>query len=145
MAVRKLMAKRRYLARTSLIVAGFTVILTVSFIGAMAVMTGEATRAMDRLPYYILLAAVVFVATILRLEEAGYDGRSVLTAAVTVGVLGFILILLDGEGLWFALQHPDDILLSQLLIYFLAAATIATGLGYWGLRHWREFARQARL
>lgn len=145
MGVRSWARQREYLARTSLLVAVFTVILTTNFVGTMAILTDEAAAVATRLPYYVLLAAIVFVATILLLEEGRYDGRSVLTAAITAGVLGFVFISLGGEGVVYAIRNPGEILTSQLLIYFIAAAVIATGLGYWGLRHWREFAAQARL
>lgn len=139
MGVRGLVEQREYLARTSLLVAIFTVVLTTNFVGTMALLTDEAAGVNTRLPYYVLLAAIVFVGTILLLEEARYGGRTVLTAAVTAGVLGFVFIFLGGEGIVFMLRNPGDILTSQLLIYFLAAAVIATGLGLWALRHWREF------
>lgn len=133
-----------YFLRTSLLVAAFTVVLTTNFVGAMGLLTGAVTGTTGRLQYYVLAAAVVFVAVILILEASGYDGRRVLTAAVTAAVLGFVFIALGAEGLVFAWNDPDAILTSQLLVYFVAAAVIGTGLGYWGLRHWREFARQAR-
>ena len=130
-----------YLLRTSLLVAAFTVILTTNFIGSMALLTDQAPGAAGRLPYYVLLAAFTFVATIMILEESRYDGRSVLTASVTAAILGFVLISLGGEGIIFVVRNPGDILISELLIYFITAAAIGTGLGYWVLRHWREFAR----
>ncbi|MFP4590961.1 MAG: hypothetical protein ACLFMX_07745 [Halobacteriales archaeon] len=130
---------RRYILRTSLLVAAFTVVLTTNFVGLMALLTEQPDAVADRVPYYVLAGAVVFVATILQLEGAGYDGRTVLTAAVTAAVLGFVFIGLGLEGLLFAWSNPDDIIGSQLVVYFIAAAAIATGIGYWVLRHWREF------
>ncbi len=135
---------REYLVRTTILVCIFTVVLTTNFIGIMSFITEGAPGATGRLPLYVLLTSVVFVAAIIILEMSQYDGRSVLTASVTAGVLGFIFISLGGEGLVYAWRNPDDVITSQLLVYFIAAAVIGTGLGYWGLRHWREFARQAR-
>jgi hypothetical protein len=40
----------------------------------------------------------------------------------------------------YAVTDPDEIVASQVLVYFVAAALICTGVGVWGLRHWREFA-----
>lgn len=133
-----------YYIRTTVLVAAFTVILTTNFVGAMGLLTGQVTGTTERLPFYVLLGAIVFVGTILVLEASGYDGRAVLTAAVTASAFGFVFVVLGGEGLVFAWHDPDAILTSQLLVYFVAAAVIGTGLGYWGLRHWREFARGAR-
>lgn len=133
---------RRYIVRTSLLVAAFTVVLTANFVGLMGLLTEQPPAAGGRVPFYVLAAAVVFVAAILLLETVGYDGRTVLTASMTAAVLGFVLVGLGVEGVIFAVANPDAIIASQLLIYFLAAAVIATGVGYWGLRHWREFATQ---
>lgn len=146
MSIESWYAKRTYAVRTSLLVVAFTVILTTNFVGAMALLTEESLTITDRLPFYVLLAAIVFVATILILELAGnYDGRIVISTAITAGVLGFIFIFFGGEGIRHILLNPGEILTSHLLVYFLAAATIATGLGYWGLRHWREFANSRQL
>lgn len=132
------------MVRTSLLVAAFTIILTTNFVGLMGLVTEQPGAATDRAPFYFLGAAVIFVAAILLLETAGYDGRTVLSASVTAAVLGFVFVGLGIEGLIFAWEHPDEIITSQLLVYFLSAAVIATGIGYWALRHWREFATQHR-
>lgn len=129
-----------YFARTSGLVVLFTIVLTTNFIGVMALLTGEASGTMARLPWYVFLAAVVFVAVIIVMEAADAAGQLVLRAAVTASVLGFGLIVLAGEGVVFAVEQPSDVFNSRLLLYFLSAAVIATGLGYWALRHWREFS-----
>ncbi|MFW6449000.1 MAG: hypothetical protein ACOC0X_05610 [Halobacteriota archaeon] len=135
---------RRNLLRSSLLVAGFTVVLTTNFVGLMALLTEQPESVSGRIPYYVLAGAVVFVAVILELEGVGHDGRTVLSAAVTAGVVGVVLIGLGLEGLRFAWSNPEALIASQLLVYFLAAAAIATGLGYWVLRHWREFVGPGR-
>lgn len=130
--------------RTVILVAIFTVVLTTNFIGIMSFITEGAPGATGRLPMYVLATSVVFVASIILLELSEYDGRSVLTASLTAGILGFVFITLGGEGLVYAWRDPDDVITSQLLVYFVAAAVIGTGLGYWALRHWREFTRRSR-
>ncbi len=137
-------ADRRYMLRTSILVAAFTVVLTADFVGLMALLTERPAATSGRVPYYVLAAAIVFVAAILLLETAGYDGRTVLTASVTAAVGSVVLVGLGVEGIIFGWANPDEIIASQLLVYFLAAAVIATGVGYWALRHWREFASQTR-
>lgn len=134
---------RQYILRTSVLVAAFTLILTTNFVGLMGLLTERPAATSGRIPYYVLAGAVLFVGAILLLETAGYDGRTVLTAAVTAATLGFVLVGLGAEGVIFAWHNPEAIIASQLLVYFLAAAVIATGVGYWALRHWREFARQS--
>lgn len=130
---------REYFARTSALVVAFTVVLTVNFVGIMAIITGDATGTTGRFPWYVFLTAVVFVAVILAMEAAGADGRLVIQSAVTAAVIGFVLIVFGGEGIAYAVTNPDGIIDLRLLLYFLSAAVIATGVGYWGLRHWREF------
>lgn len=136
-------ARHDYFLRTSLLVSVFTVVLTINFVGAMAIITGEATDTGSRLPLYVFSAAVVFVSVIVVLEAAEYDGPSVLITAVTACLLGFVFIAFGGEGVMYALTDPEAVFDSQLLIYFASAAVIATGVGYWGIRHWREFTRGA--
>ena len=69
------------------------------------------------------------------------DGRSILATAGGVALVVFVVVSLAGEGLVFASDNPGEVVLSELFLYFLAAGLIGTGLGYWGLRHWREFVR----
>lgn len=134
--------ERRYMLRTAALVVAFTAILTTNFIGLMGLVTDGPSAASGRVPFYVLAAAVVFVAALLLLETAEYDGRTVLTASVTAAALGGVLVGLGVEGLIYAWSNPDEVVASQVLVYFLAAAVIATGVGYWGLRHWREFVNQ---
>lgn len=134
-----------YFARTSALVVAFTVVLTTNFIGLMALFTGEAAGTTGRLPWYVFLTAVVFVAVIIVMEAADAEGRLVIRAAVTTAVIGFILIVFAGEGIIYAFEQPGDVFTSRLLLYFLSAAVIATGLGYWVLRHWREFSDTNRV
>ncbi len=136
---------REYYARTSALVVIFTVILTTSFVGIMSLITGDATDTARRIPWYVFFTAVVFVGIILVMEAANSEGRLVIRAAVTSALLGFLLIILAGEGIIYAITHPDEVFNSRLLLYFLSAAVIATGLGYWALRHWREFTKSPRI
>lgn len=129
-----------YVARTIGLVVVFTVVLTTNFIGVLALVTGEVTNTTGRLPWYVFLTAVVFVAVIIVMEAADADGRLVIQSAVTAGAIGFLLIVLAGEGIVYAIYSPEDVFNLRLLLYFLSAAVIATGLGYWALRHWREFS-----
>lgn len=145
MSLRRRPTTREYMARTSLLVAVFTVVLTINLVGIMAVITGEVTGTTGRFPWYVLLTAIAFVAVILIMEAAEADGALVIRAAVTAAAIGFVFIVFGGEGLIFAWEEPEEVFDSQLLLYFMSAAVIATGLGYWLLRHWREFNRGSRL
>lgn len=136
-------ATREYFARTSALVVVFTIFLTTNFVGIMAIVTEGTTGTMDRFPWYVFLTAVIFVSVILIMEAADSDGHMVIRAAVTASLLGFVLVIFGGEGIIYAVERPDEVFNSRLLLYFLSAAVIATGLGYWGLRHWREFSKAA--
>lgn len=129
-----------FLVRAGALVAGSTLVLTAGFVGLVALATGEATGVTARLPAYVLAMAVTFVATVILLEERRRGGETVLLTAGGLALAGFAVVGFGGEGITYALRYPDRIVASQLLFYFLAAGLIATGLGYWGARHWRELA-----
>lgn len=121
-----------------------TLALTASFVGLLALLTGEAADLGARLPLYVLVMAVVFVAAIVFSELRARDGRVVLLSAGAVAIGSLVLVTLAGEGIVYAAREPDAVIASTLVFYFLAAGLIATGLGYWGARHWREFATARR-
>lgn len=128
--------------RLSAFVAVSAVVLTANFIGIVAVISGDVSSIGDRVPWYILAASVVFVATILLLDTSGMDGKSIIVTAPIVAVVSFVLVIFGVEGVRHAVENPDSIFFSQVILYFVAAAMVATGLGYWGVRHWREFVGQ---
>lgn len=127
-------------ARIVLGVAGLTVLLTCAFVGVLAFASPETPDVGSRLGFYVLAMAVVFVVAVVRLDDREREGTTVLSAVAVVAVLAFFLVGLAVEGVIYAVENPGDLVASQLLLYFLAAALICTGLGVWGLRHWREFA-----
>jgi hypothetical protein len=134
---------RQRVARVAVLVGACTVVLTASFVGVLALLSGDSGSLGRRLPLYVLVMAVVFVAVILRVEDGrrgGADGSSVLRSAAALSMTAFVLVTLSGEGMAYALRYPGRVLASELLLYFLAAGLIGTGLGYWGLNHWREYA-----
>lgn len=136
---------REVFVRIGLGVVLSTLTLTASFVGLLALLTGEATDIGSRLPLYVLAMAVAFVATIVFWELRARDGRVVLFSAGAVSVGTLVLVTLSGEGIVYTAREPEAVIASTLLFYFLAAGLIATGLGYWGARHWREFATVRRL
>jgi hypothetical protein len=126
------------------VVVGSTLVLTATFIGVVALVSGGNPRLGTRLPFYVLAMALGFVAWVVASEQRygkRADGRSVLGTAAATSLVVFVVVTLAGEGLVFASDNPGEVVLSELFLYFLAAGLIGTGLGYWGLRHWREFAR----
>jgi O-antigen ligase len=131
-------------ARAALGVAGLTVLLTCAFVGLLAFVSGARPAVGARLPYYLLVAGVVFVAVLYRVDSREREGTRVLSSVTAVAVAAFLLTGLAVEGLLYAARNPGAIVASQLIVYFLAAALICTGLGMWGLRHWREFASDPR-
>jgi hypothetical protein len=130
------------IARVGGVVVVSTLILTATFIGVVALLSGGNGDIGTRLPLYVLTMAVGFVGVVI-LSEQRYgkraNGRSILGTAGGVALTVFVVVSLAGEGLVFAGNNPGDVVLSELFLYFLAAGLIGTGLGYWGLRHWREF------
>lgn len=133
--------------RISAGIAACTVVLTASFLGVVAIMSRDITGFQSRIPWYLLLGAVVFVAAIVLLEDHGADGREILLTAVVSGVTGLVVGVLSVEGVIFTVRYPEEVFVSRLVVYFLAAGLIGTGIAYWSLRHWREFTggSQSRL
>lgn len=125
--------------RIGALIVSNTLLLTAAFVGFIAALSGEVHGFESRLPWYLVGAAVVFVGTIILLEVNDATGRTIIVSALVVGGFAFVLLFLAVEGFVFTLEHPDAVLDTRLILYFFAAALVATGLGYWGLRHWREF------
>lgn len=130
---------RQYFARVGLLIVGCTVLLTASFYGVVALLEGQLTSVGDRLPAYLLVTAVAFVGTVVLLEAYESSGRTIIVTATIMGLLTAVIVPLGVEGFLYALDNPDEVLNSRLFLYLLAAALIGTGVGYWGLNHWREF------
>lgn len=125
--------------RVAGVVTVSTVVLTAAFLGVLAVVTGEAPDIGARVPVYMLLMAIAFTISVVGLIRRDVGGGVVLSAATGVGVLTFTLGLLAGEGIYYTVRKPSEVLGSELVVYFLAAALIGTGLSYWTVNYWREF------
>lgn len=126
-----------YLARVGVLVGACTLVLTASFVGVLALINGSPGLG-ARLPAYVLAMAVAFVATVLFTEQRVSDGLDIIATAGAVALGAFVVVTLGSEGVIYAVEDPDGVLASQLLLYFLAAGLIGAGLGYWGVRHWQE-------
>lgn len=135
--------RRKFFLRVLLLMAASTILLTASFIGVLAFLSGEQIATSSRIPWYLVLTATVFVATIILLEEGGADGSTIIISALLFSGLGFALIALAVEGVLFAIEYPDLVFVSQLVLYFFAAGLIGTGIAYWALNHWREFSQSS--
>lgn len=138
MAYRRRRADGTFLARVGAIIVGCTAILTLTFFGLLALLTGTASDIGGRLPFYVLGMAAVFVSAIIILEQHREDGRLILTVATITAVTGGLVFVLGGEGILYASRHPDQALASRQFLYLIAAGLIATGVGFWGLNHWRD-------
>lgn len=123
------------------VVGACTAVLTATFVGIVGVASGNATAIVSRLPLYVLAGAVVFVTVLLVFEHSRLDGRAVLGRAVGTSLSGFVLVSLGTEGVIYAVTNPELVVASHLFAYLLAAAIIASGLGYWVVRNWRELSR----
>ena len=129
---------REALARAGAFVVASTVALTASFLGVVGLLTGEVTGLNTRLPFYVLVMALAFVAAVVTFEEGYREASQILLLAVLVAGVSFLLATFGGEGVAFLLQNPQEVVASQLLFYILAAGLIGTGIGYWTLNHWSE-------
>lgn len=134
--------RREFARRTAGFVLGSSLVLTASFVGGLGLASGELTHITSRLPFYSLGMAAVFVTAIFGLIRYDADGITAMLGAVGIAIVGFVLIALTGEGVLYAIRFPGRVFGSQLLLYFLAAGLIGTGLGYWLLVFWRDLAAQ---
>lgn len=125
--------------RVAGVVTVSTVVLTAAFLGVLAILTGKAPGIGARVPVYMLLMAIAFTISVVGLIRRDVGGGVVLSAATGVGVLTFALGLLAGEGIYYTVRKPSEVFGSELVVYFLAAALIGTGLSYWTVNYWREF------
>lgn len=130
-----------FYVRISLIIVACTLLLTASFIGILSLISGEVAGVGDRIPWYLVVSAIGFVTAIVILEGHGASGQEIIATAIIVSVVLFILFALSVEGMIYATRFPEEVFVSQLVVYFLAAGLIGAGLGYWSLQHWREFTR----
>ncbi len=135
--------RRSFYTRITVIIAVCTVVLTFSLLGVLAIVSGDLTATSDRLPWYLVVGALAFVASIVLLEGHGATGREIIVTASITAIWSFVLIALAIEGIRFTIQNPEEVFVSRLLLYFLAAALMGTGVAYWALHHWREFTGRA--
>lgn len=136
--------ERKYVGMLLGLIAASTLLVTSSLIGVLALTQGLVDGIGGRVPYYVLATALVFVALVVGLELNLEDGSRIITTSVVVAAVSLVVISLSVEGLIFGWEFTD-LLLSNLLPYFLAAGLISTGLIIWAVRHWREFVHQARV
>ncbi|UWG47734.1 putative membrane protein [Halanaeroarchaeum sp. HSR-CO] len=125
-------------------IIGSTILLTASFLGILALLTNQANGFADRFPVYVLLMAIGFVAALFLLERPNLEGTQILVATLGLTVTIFAVVTLAGEGLTYAMANPDEVLVSNLILYLVAAALIGSGLAFWSVRHWREYASYVR-
>lgn len=133
------LVERRIAARAGGAVVASTLVLTTSFVGVVAFFTGGVAGVGARLPFYVLAMAVTFAGTIFLLDGPAADGTQIIVTTTAVAVASFVFVALSAEGFVYAIRYPERVLASNLLVYFLAAGLICTGLAFWAFRHWREF------
>ncbi|WP_049981840.1 hypothetical protein [Halolamina rubra] len=132
-------ATRRFLVRMAAIVGCCSLLLTASFVGVLAIVSGNVGDLGTRIPAYLIVMAVAFVVTVVALERNEIDGRLILMTTVVISGVTFLLSLLAVEGVYYTIRSPAAVFNTQLVYYMLSAGLVATGLGYWSLNHWREF------
>jgi hypothetical protein len=128
-----------WLPRAVALVGFSTAVVTAAFIGIVAMVSGDAVDVTTRLPFYVLVMAVVFTVFVFLIDARASDGATVIVSSIGVALLGFLVVFLSGEGVVFLFNNPGELLASHLIVYLVSAGLVCTGLAYWGLRHWREF------
>jgi hypothetical protein len=141
MGIRNKRFSRDTLAQAGLFVVASTIALTASFLGIVGLMTGEVTGLTTRLPFYVLLTAIAFVASIVIFEEEYREGAWVLQLSVLLSATTLILATFGGEGMSYLYQNQEQVVTSQLIFYILSAGLIGTGICYWALQHRSELTR----
>lgn len=136
-------ASDRQWLRASAVILGFTAVLTADFVGILALIERSDPDVASRVPLYTLAMAGAFVATIYSFARYGADARTVLLSATGFGVTAFVFVGLAVEGVVFALASPGRVFGSQLVIYFLAAGLMGTGVGYWLVAYWRDLVEES--
>lgn len=136
-------SRQQFFLRVSVVIAIATIFLTASFIGVLGLLNGDITGIPDRVPWYLSVTALGFVITIVLLEEQGASGASIITTAIIISVVVFIITMLGVEGMLYAVEQPSSVPWTEVIPYFFAAALIGTGFGFWAIRHWREFIDDA--
>lgn len=131
--------RRKSLLRAGAVIGASTIVVTLSFIGILALVSEGPGGLGERIPFYLILMGLAFVSTILILEYYQTDGQIIIITASVIGFLTLIAATLSVEGVLYAVAYPEDVLVSQLVYYFVAAGLISTGLGFWAVNHWREF------
>lgn len=134
---------QRFYKRGAIIITSSTLVLTLTFLGVLAVMAGSVSGFSGRVPWYVLVAAAVFAGVILLMEWNETAGRIIIVSAAVSSALSFVVLSLAVEGVLFAIEHPEEVITSQLVLYFVAAGLFGTGLAYWGINHWREFTQRS--
>ena len=135
---------RELLARVGVLVLLSTLVVTAAFVGVVAALSGPVENFTQRLPFYVLVASIVFVVFVVLFDSRGLDGQTVLISSLAVAISSFIVLSLGGEGVVYLLTNPEKLIASQLIVYLIAAGLVCTGVAYWTLRHWREFAGNGR-
>ncbi|MFB6070793.1 MAG: hypothetical protein ABEJ76_07195 [Halanaeroarchaeum sp.] len=131
-------------ARVVVPILASTVLLTSSFLGVLAVITAKTAGFSNRFPFYVLLMALGFVAALFLLERPDFQGTQILVATLGLTVTIFLVVTLAGEGLTYAYRYPEEVFVSNLILYLVAAGLIGSGLAFWSVRHWREYAGYVR-
>lgn len=127
-----------------MLVVGSSLALTLAFFGLFALVTGTAVGLSERVPFYVLAAAVTFAASLFGLDRHHWDGRDLLFFSIVISIAAFVMVTLGLEGVVFAVENPGESLASRRFVYLLSVALISTGLGYWATCHWSEIARSIR-
>jgi hypothetical protein len=117
---------------------GCTIVLMTALLGGVALAAGRAGGFVARLPMYVLVTAVAFLAVLLVADHARTHGTAILARAAGVAVVGFATVSLGTEGVVDAVRYTDTVVYSSLFVYLLSTAVVVTGVGYWATHNYRD-------
>ena len=124
-----------FLLRVGVLIVIATVFLTASFVGVVGFISGDIRGFGGRVPWYIVAAAVTFVASVVLLEEQGAAGRPIMITAAFFTMPIFIVALLGTQGPIHILTNPAPIFAPDVPLYSLSAVLFHEGVAYRAFTH----------
>jgi hypothetical protein len=135
--VLKLIGRNR-LGKDGFQVALFTLIFALATVGLIGLFNGENVGNEQRLGVYVLFSSVLFIITIYYIEKMGKrNAFEVIKVVMAITILGFVLASLSGEGLVRVIRGTEYTL--QMYLYLITGGLVCSGVGYWAIRHWKEY------
>ena len=116
----------------------FTLVFTLAAVGLVGLINGQNTGSDERLGFYVLFSSVVFIVTIYSIEKTKRkNAMDIMKVVIAITIFGFVLVSLSGEGLVRIVQGTGYTL--QTYLYLVTGGLLCSGVGWWVIRHWKEY------